>query len=148
MQGGCDCRALGQWEGDKHPRGKHGRFGSGQEDSEQAPSKEVKKSIELLSRIGVEITAPVKLAPPAKGPNYGGPDGYTQDGSIYIVPGTNHYGDDVARAGILAHEQYHIDNGPEEGPAYDQQLDVLRQLGAKSSVIQDVERARDSVVNK
>lgn len=44
-------------------------------------------------------------------------------------------------AGLIAHETYHVIHGPDEGPAYQQQLEVLKAVGANGAAIS---RARDA----
>jgi hypothetical protein len=44
-------------------------------------------------------------------------------------------------AGALAHEAFHVAHGPAEGPAYAEQLRVLRRLRVQASQLKDVERA-------
>lgn len=55
-------------------------------------------------------------------------------------------GDPKELAGILTHEKYHVEHAPGEGPAYDAQIAMLRQLGAPKSMIQSVLDTRNSVV--
>lgn len=44
-------------------------------------------------------------------------------------------------AAALAHEQFHVDHGADEAPAYAHQLAVLQRLGAPWRVIDEVRRA-------
>jgi hypothetical protein len=46
----------------------------------------------------------------------------------------------IALAAALAHEGFHVVNGPAEAPAYAVQLRVMRKLGAKKGDIEAVER--------
>src|SRR5207248_666076 len=48
----------------------------------------------------------------------------------------------IELAAALAHEQFHVEHGPDEGSAYDRQLEVLRQLGADQRLIGEVEQAK------
>jgi hypothetical protein len=78
------------------------------------------------------------------------------DNTIYVADWTDDYrkaekGDLQARinlAAAIAHEAYHVSHGEDEAGAYDEQLRVLRDLGAKSSKIKDIERARAYVIPK
>jgi hypothetical protein len=56
----------------------------------------------------------------------------------------------IALAAVLAHEAYHLEHGAAERPAYDEQLRVLRSLGASEHVnvdtlVKRIERAREYV---
>lgn len=46
----------------------------------------------------------------------------------------------------MGHEVYHLAHGPEEGPAYVEQIRLLRELGAPSTAIRAVETAKKMVV--
>jgi hypothetical protein len=52
----------------------------------------------------------------------------------------------IKLAGIVAHERYHLEHGPDEGPAYDAEISMLRRVGADSSLVQGVIRAKDTVL--
>jgi hypothetical protein len=54
-------------------------------------------------------------------------------------------GDAVLLASALAHEQFHVEHGPEEGPAYEEQLRVLRKLDAPASDIAAIERVKAKI---
>jgi hypothetical protein len=45
-------------------------------------------------------------------------------------------------ASLLVHEKYHADHEPGEGPAYDAQIDTLRQLKASPALIDSVMQAK------
>lgn len=76
-----------------------------------------------------------------------------QPGKIFVATWTDIYkkamkGDQNAikeLAGILAHEQFHIMHGNDEGPAYEQQIKVLRQIGASHSAIDAATLAQRTV---
>jgi len=78
------------------------------------------------------------------------------DPRVYVLTDTVTYKNAKARqpdalkklASIIAHEDTHISNGPDEAAAYARQLDVLRRLNASPQMIQGVERALDSVVKQ
>jgi hypothetical protein len=106
----------------------------------------------LLIQVGVKITAPIETF---GGPNLSGGSSVTQgatDGkTIRINMNTRSYkdalkGDARELAGSLAHEQWHVAHGPDEAGAYDEQLRVLRALGAKPHVIRDTQNARAQVM--
>lgn len=54
----------------------------------------------------------------------------------------------VRLAGFIAHEQYHMVNGPHEAGAYDRQIEVLTKLGAPKSIIDNVRKAKEYVGTK
>jgi hypothetical protein len=72
-----------------------------------------------------------------------------QPGRIFIATWTDTYkrakrGDRNAikeLAGLIAHEAYHAKHGPDEGPAYEHQIDVLKAVGARRDA---VARAREA----
>jgi hypothetical protein len=49
-------------------------------------------------------------------------------------------------AGALAHEAWHLQNGPEEGGAYDYQLRILQAMHASPSLINQIGRAKENAV--
>lgn len=73
------------------------------------------------------------------------------DGNIFVNNQSRAYisakkGDTTELAAALAHEQFHRENkGAGEGPAYDHQLAVLRKLGAKKSLVNEIEEAKRRV---
>jgi hypothetical protein len=54
-------------------------------------------------------------------------------------------GDARLLASALAHEQFHIDHGPDEGPAYEEQIRVLRKLGAPRGDIEAIAKVKSIV---
>lgn len=48
-------------------------------------------------------------------------------------------------AAVIAHELFHIEHGMNEGPAYDEQIRVLKQLGASAKDIHHVETIKAKV---
>jgi hypothetical protein len=77
----------------------------------------------------------------------------TGDPTIYVNNHTDTYrraskGDRRALidfAGILAHEQQHVDHGEDEIGAYDRQIDVLAGLKAPKDTIEATIKARDYI---
>jgi len=53
--------------------------------------------------------------------------------------------DAIALAGAIAHESYHLGHGPDEAPAYAEQLHVMRRLGASRHDLDVVERGLGAV---
>lgn len=51
-------------------------------------------------------------------------------------------------AGTLAHEYYHVLHGPDEGPAYDEQLRVLQALHARSKDINKIIKAKEFALSQ
>jgi hypothetical protein len=49
-------------------------------------------------------------------------------------------------AGALAHEAWHLQNGPSEAGAYDHQLQVLQAMNASASLINMIRRAKENAV--
>ncbi len=78
------------------------------------------------------------------------------DPNIYLANDTAVYkkasgGDTQATiklASDLMHERYHVEHGVSEAPAYDQQLAILKALGAKQSTIDAVQSSKDTVTGK
>jgi hypothetical protein len=77
------------------------------------------------------------------------------DDNIYISAASDTYvkaekGDNNAvkkLASLIVHERYHLQNGLDEGPAYDEQLAILRALQAPAAMIAGVEEARASATD-
>lgn len=169
---GCGPVALAaKWQSDSHPRDKNGRFGSGGGHAQAlqvpagVPQREhrwisissgdqdgaVQNALGALAGVdgvdGTNITV-AHTAPPPPGPGQVS-TAWTDpaDGGIYVNDQSRAYkqavkGDVTELAGALAHEQYHRLHGADEESAYDHQLAVLRQLGAKKSLIADIENSR------
>jgi hypothetical protein len=55
-------------------------------------------------------------------------------------------GHETELAGALAHEAWHLKNGPDEAGAYDQQLRILNLLHASPLVVDRTRRAKDNAV--
>jgi len=74
---------------------------------------------------------------------------WTDGSTIFVTDQSEPYKhamkDAIALAGALAHEGFHIVNGPAEPPAYAEQLRVMRALGAKKGDIAAVERGLRAV---
>lgn len=81
------------------------------------------------------------------------PRAWTTNGNIFVGDWTETYrraqkGDAkalTALAAILAHERFHRDVTPDEGPAYETQLDVLKQLKAPAGELAKVKTAQRTV---
>lgn len=167
----CDCVALKQWEAAKHQRDARGRFGSGQttvplnmsmrgygvDESDEAKLT-IKSALDALPpdisggfpRVVVataENEKDLQRAQPVVQARV-----YPGDPNIYVSHWGSAYrnaqkGKPAELAGALAHEVWHLRNGMEdEEGAYDQQLKVLRQLRAPSTLIRDVEHAKELVL--
>jgi hypothetical protein len=74
-----------------------------------------------------------------------------RDSSVYKNASKDNPGALTQLAGILAHEYTHVDQGAghqDESTAYDQQLDVLKRLGATQQQVNDVLKARAFVTKR
>lgn len=93
---------------------------------------------------------------PSKAQAYVKWDGDDHGNTVYVKTWSDDYlkaqkGDKDALiqiAGTLAHEFTHIHQGKSEKVAYEVQLKVLRQLGAKPSFIKMIEKSRDYVADQ
>jgi len=71
-------------------------------------------------------------------------------GSIFVATWTDTYkraarGDTNAikeLAGLIAHEAYHATHGPDEGPAYEHQIDLLQAVGARRDAVARARQAQ------
>lgn len=85
--------------------------------------------------------------------------------AAYVKPGDNHINVDnwtdeyknaakgnrdavVDLAGTLAHEHYHLLNGPDEPSAYDEQLRVLQLLHARNKAIKNIQKSKAYVIQQ
>ena len=110
------------------------------------------QAITLLAQLGMMDLPRVELAdrPPTseRGRTTQAFVRWTEDDrTVYVLTTSRAYrtavrGDVRPLAALIAHERVHLLNGPNERPAYDEQLRVLRVLRVGRSWIQRAEEAR------
>lgn len=155
---GRPCCVAMQWEADKHPRAKNGRFGSGSGGQAAASGggHHADPVIDgVLSKYfsGDELDALPRIVVATRVP-----DGATTDMEGYSVPGygavyVGNWSDayraaqggnaeaQMKLAGVIAHEAWHVKNGTDESGAYDAEINKLRRIGAPNSMIDGVRRS-------
>lgn len=164
----CGPVKFAQWEKEKHPRDASGHFSHTQDAPTSRGSRYksadpgstdpgVQRALGLLtgddappdvSRVAVSHQHALRGSPQVSA-------AWTdpQEHMIYVNDQSRAYKDAAKGRGqelaaALAHEQYHMDHGADEGPAYDHQITVLQRLGAKSSLVNEIRRARTAVTGE
>lgn len=101
----------------------------------QYPNKETYNAAKLLQS-SERPTVPVRVVEPTD--YYNSPSAKSgavnafvtpKRDTVYVSKRSNMLNDPKQLAAAIGHEQLHVANGPEEGPAYELQYEILKRLG-------------------